>query len=427
MNKKANQSLNKFVECNLSLDQEEISWISDKYNFLKNCLEGYEIFQSGSYARGTSLSPVDDLDIIWVLPKSYRKRHRKEIELRSLDPDDILEELANQLRNDYGAEDIKVEIIVQNHSVGIYFEEEDFSIDIVPAIPHQENNFGQDMYLVPEGGTGWIESDPRGYIKANKILSDKNNSFQLAVKFVKYWKKNCKLKYPFLPLKSFHLEQIIYRLFVDNLSLNTLSAINNFYEILPEYLTEPQIPDRANPNSYIDDYVSDIGKHEKIEVEELCKVSLRWLEKFKESLSEESLYHLYMGLDKEEEFIENISLDKNIEDKDLFVRGKVLETDDGQYDAYWLHERDAVVYGIDITRKIKFSAKHKNKISDNANLKWKVKNRPLKEGGQLRGRLNNLKDPEVTSFQGHHFVECFAIKDDVCIGYGRQYVHIKQG
>jgi len=41
---------------------------------------------------------------------------------------------------------------LQSHSIGIFFgEEEDFSIDVVPAFPSDEKNeFGEDIFYVPE-------------------------------------------------------------------------------------------------------------------------------------------------------------------------------------------------------------------------------------------------------------------------------------
>ena len=39
----------------------------------KNVLVG-SIFQSGSYARFTSITPLNDLDVIWVISERLKKR-----------------------------------------------------------------------------------------------------------------------------------------------------------------------------------------------------------------------------------------------------------------------------------------------------------------------------------------------------------------
>lgn len=76
---------------------------------------------------------------------------------------------------------------------------------------------------------------------------------------------------------------------------------------------------------------------------------------------------------------------------------------------------------IRVDRKVRF------RLGDNAPpadiYKWKVKNDD--NSPQPRGEITDHQtknDPEETKYNGHHFVECYAIRDGVCIGRGRQNV-----
>lgn len=61
---------------------------------------------------------------------------------------------------------------------------------------------------------------------------------------------------------------------------------------------------------------------------------------------------------------------------------------------------------------------------------WKVRNTGAEAtaAGQLRGEIRpdagNLEKTEKTRWHGSHFVECFVVKDDVCVASDRQQVYI---
>ncbi|MFX1514247.1 MAG: hypothetical protein ACFFCQ_16860, partial [Promethearchaeota archaeon] len=190
------QILTDYIKQNLSPTKQERDNISEKYQELQSILEG-RAFQNGSYARYTSTTPVNDLDVFYVLPESvYKTIAEVTIDPDELDMSNILEDLASSLRKAYPN---SVNIKVQPHSIGIYFSsEEDFSIDVVPAIPTND-----EMFWVPETAhfsvekrrkiyesfprLNWIKSDPKGYIQQAKQVDEKSmGRFRKAVKFVIY-------------------------------------------------------------------------------------------------------------------------------------------------------------------------------------------------------------------------------------------------
>ncbi|NIT99702.1 MAG: hypothetical protein GWN01_01780 [Nitrosopumilaceae archaeon] len=57
--------------------------------------------------------------------------------------------------------------------------------------------------------------------------------------------------------------------------------------------------------------------------------------------------------------------------------------------------------------------------------KWKVKNDDSSE--EPRGEISDhhtKNDPESSKYRGNHYVECYAIRDGVCIAKARQNVVI---
>ncbi len=272
-----NQILNKYISDHLSPTQEQRDYITGKYEELRSILSS-NCFQTGSYARFTAGNPVHDLDTFHPVRDASLKE----------DPSIVVEGLYGLLEEAYArSTTTKIKSMsLQTHSVTIEFADApqgDFSIDIVPAIELDEKNeYGDLLYCVPEilhlnkynrqrryEGTynksvSWIKSDPRGYIKAASELNKKNNSFRHTSKFLKVWRHSCKIvfgdKFKF---KSFHLEQIIFHYFVDHPEASTLEAVIDCIGSLPTFLNTPQFPDRANPDVYIDEYITSFSSEER--------------------------------------------------------------------------------------------------------------------------------------------------------------------
>lgn len=275
------ETIHKYIKENISPKEWERSEMSNRYNELSKMLKGIN-FQSGSFARFTAVTPVNDLDVIWELPENIlsKKFSTNQIVTKTINPadmdiSDVLNELANELRKEYaknGTSIMKIE--PRSHSVGIFFgpTEDDFSIDVVPAVPFGTNEYGDSTYWVPEftntsrshrksfytEGTkiNWIKSDPKGYIKEATELNDKNLNYRHVVKFCKKWKWAVKQAYPEIKFKSFHIEMIVKELFTKNLKLDTLEGTKQFFNEIKNYLAVPKIKDRANNGRFIDDYVS---------------------------------------------------------------------------------------------------------------------------------------------------------------------------
>jgi len=273
----------------LSPKETERNNVSEKYAQLAKFVGGITM-QSGSYARFTSTTPVNDLDVIWIMPEQYVAEYGKrsssgQINPQHVDPSRILSSLANNLKASYKDAGTYVRVKTQSHSIGLYFgiTDEEFSIDIVPAIISGVSNaYGDDMYWVPhiakysktkrarvyneQKPIDWIMSDPRGYITHAKELNDINPNFRKVAKFVRKWRRGCKSVDNTFPLKSFHLELIVNDIFCEIDDLEIFEAAKVFFTKLPYYLQEPCFIDRADASIYVDSYISSTTDEDRAKI-----------------------------------------------------------------------------------------------------------------------------------------------------------------
>lgn len=279
-----NNIIKKYVRENLSPTEDEQSYVSDKYQNLKEIL-GQSCFRAGSFARYTAVRPLHDLDVIWITDNQALMDN----------PEVFLRQLAGQLRSEYEKRGgIQPEITTQTHSVTLFFKDTDdengFSIDIVPAIhsldPTLKNEFEDPIFIVPEilkmnhtnrasyyanqqsgADIGWIYTDPKGYISVAKDLDQvTNGDYRKAAKFVKAWRSGLKRALgDDWKLKSFNVEQVCAEEYGANKNMNTLEAIRSTFSAMPNYLANaPVIEDRAyvqlEEDKYIDEYLADPDK-----------------------------------------------------------------------------------------------------------------------------------------------------------------------
>lgn len=296
-----NGLVNAYIRDHLSPTPEERELVSSEYAQLCGFVGGTCI-QSGSWARFTSTTPVNDLDVIWQIPSSFLsedmlRKAQRGIDPGDFDPSSVLAKLAETLDGSYKNAGRTVRIVPQSHSVGIYFGEDDeFSIDLVPAIASgHKNAYGDDIYWVPEiakfsksrrvqkyasgNPIDWLLSDPRGYIEDARVLNDANEAFRKVAKFVRKWRRGCKSKNGGkFPLKSFHLELVVNKLFKDMPGMNTVDGIEAVFTNLPVYIDAPHFPDRADTSRYVDSYVATLSETEKKAIQTFSDSALSELE-----------------------------------------------------------------------------------------------------------------------------------------------------
>lgn len=436
MNKNTiNSKFRDYIANHLSPTESERHFITKVYDSFLTLLTG-NCLQIGSYPRFTAIRPLHDLDIIYVCGIWERNNS---------DPHALLEDLKEKIIREYkNPTRYTLDISLQTHSISIIYKDglaDVFSVDIVPGYKYSLNEFKQDTYFVPElvylhhgfqrtdfykklsvenQPMAWVLSDPRGYIEVAKLINQRNTDFRKTVKLVKAWKNSCKEKDIDFKLKSFHLEQIITEYFRTNKGADIFDVIFTFFVELPDYISQPRIKDRADNLKYIDDYVANLSVLQKQNIIKARDCFLIKLEELGEKDTVDQLFEpcFYTRASADERFLFDYKIPTLIEESYFFdIEGEVQEKDG--------FRRSILTKSgnIQIGRKIKFRV-----IGRNPNIdfyKWKVKND--NSSPQPRGEITDKRtrnDLETTLYIGDHYVECFAIKNNVCVAKAKQYVRI---
>lgn len=434
-----NSSLRNYARL-LSPTESEQSLISKIYASINTLLGDANCIQVGSYPRRTAITPLHDLDVLYILGRWDDNSHNPESTLKQL-YDDIQRKYSNPTH-------YSVLVSRQTHSVTIEFHDSNnnivLSVDIVPAYVFSVNEFGDTTYRVPEvikqknhevrhrtqwnpnQDEGWIHSDPRGYLSVAAKLNADNSDFRKAVKIAKDWKNRLKDSDNELKLKSFHLEQAITRTFQDNASMDLFGAVFSFFLDLPDIIKTPnQIADRANRDKYIDDYLSKLTASQIRKIINSRDNVLIALEKINQDTDISTVFEPnFTQRNPNEQFMFDHGIPVHI---DHYNRKLAIAFDEATPNR--TERRRAERRQQPIGNKLYFKIVEGQDVA--TTYFWKVKNSDQLSLDRRRGEITKHRTknfPETTQWPGEHFVECYAVNtNDVCVDYARVEVPIVNG
>lgn len=180
----------------------------------------------GSYKRGTKITPLDDVDIFYVLGKakknsdnwysitkcSFNFNESFKDENSNISSLIILNLIKKEICETYSSSQVRR----NQEVVNVYLSSYEVGFDIVPVWEIEIENY----YLMPIGGgkSRWKRTNP---FKDEYIINDlnkKHNYFlKEIIKIMKYWFKKKKIR----SLRSYHLEAIIYYIFINFSPINS--------------------------------------------------------------------------------------------------------------------------------------------------------------------------------------------------------------
>ena len=434
-----NKKIREYVRKEISPTESDRKFISEIYQSFKELLGTHNILQIGSYPRYTAIRPLHDLDILYILG-SWNGQ--------SPNPEESLKAILDKIGKDYvPPRNCSIKKSLQTHSVNVIFKDEHdktiFSVDIVPAYTFSSNEFQQDTYMVPEitrkkhrrrvefyeklsnesKEMKWIHTDPRGYIKIAEQTDQLNNDFRKTVKFIKAWKNSCKEKCHDFKLKSFHIEQVVIEQFQQNSSLEIFDSIFVFFTEIPQIIKSPRIKDRVGNGKYIDEYLAGLTGTQKNKLIQARDGFLRKLENFSadDPISDLIKADFYKR-NKTEKFLFDDNIPILVEGSGLKINGRIIEKPG--FRSYVLNNRCYV----EKHRTIKFEITTDVKRDS---IYWKVQNdktsNEVLKAHAIRGEItgnHSSYHKESTRYSGHHYVECFAIKNNICIARSKVNVNI---
>lgn len=436
-----NLLMRNYAKTVLSPTQDDIMFVSRIYQSFNDVLGTRNCIQIGSFARYTAVRPLHDLDLLYIIG---------DWEYKNIVPDMILNELAKRFKREYkNPTSFDVEILVQTHSVSFSYlknAKEIFAVDLVPALKKGINEFGQSMFFVPEvikqhrgekrakfysevlanmSEINWIKTDPLGYNEVARIINESNKDFRKAVKFVKGWKNKCKELNSEFKLKSFHLEQLITRDYIKNNKLDIFDSVFKIFTELKENVQKPNIKDRADSTKFIDSYVSDLTQSQLELISHAVDAVLIKFEAINESTKAEDIIRsgYYKRFGSAEKFLFDQKIPVLTDESLTFKVDGFIEKYNGFRQFHASLKGSSGV--VDTKNSIEFKVIENDTRCDL--VKWKIRNDNSSQ--EIRGEITDRKtaqNPEKTAYLGHHFAECYAIRNNTCIAKDKANVIVKQ-
>ena len=376
--------------------------------------------QVGSYGRHTAIHGVSDLDMVFELPLADLARYQK---VEGNGPSQMLQEVRKSLLERYP----RTEISGDGQVVVVRFAQGHEKIEVLPAFYNSENQ--SYTYGNTHGGGKWPECKPRQEIAAfDELNRTSNGNLKRVCKMLRAWRNRHGA-----PMNGMLIDTLVYRFFKENTHYNDKSYAA--YPVLMRdvfgFLAELPVQESwLAPGS--NQQVKSRGKFQlkaKQAAETCSKALVEESIEAKEKLWRKVFGGRFLPLQPKAKAAPTVSTEEFIEDRflvdikfELSIVCEVLTKDGRLEKSYrWL---GSIFPWIRHGRTLRFRVDSCN-VPEPFELYWKVRNvgpeaekRKMIRGQIVRdaGRQEKL-EPSV--FYGPHFVECYAVKDGVCLALDR--------
>lgn len=375
--------------------------------------------QVGSYGRNTAIRDVSDLDMVFELPQAVYDRLSK---VKGNGPSQLLQEVRDSLKTTYPNTTIKGD----GQVVVVDFAK--YRVEVLPAFRQTDGRY---RYGDTHDDGSWDNyCNPRAEIDAlNEQNKISNRNLKHVCKMLRSWKNHNGA-----PMSGMLIDTLVYNFFKSNSSYNDKSY-SSYPELIRDVFTylanQPKQAYWKAPGCL--SHVVTKGRFQRKakkavakcqeainEEKEQKKVKL-WKEVFgrrfpsatEQAVAKEAVYLTQRA--STEEFIE-----------DRFPVDIQYELDTECVVAYaGAEERryrfmEGVFPWLKLGRSLTFRVVSCN-VPEPYQVFWKVRNvGPVAEQkNQIRGQIlqdGGLKRKvETTNFGGDHYVECYAVKDGICV------------
>ncbi|MCG8905602.1 nucleotidyltransferase [Pseudomonas sp. DP-17] len=380
--------------------------------------------QVGSYGRHTAVHGVSDLDMAFELPWEVYERFNK---YESNRQSSLLAEIRLALKDRFPNREVRA----QQQIVSI-----DFNGYIVEVLPAFVNSNGSYTYPDANNGGSWEVCNPVAEIhEINDLHKSKGKNLKPLCKMVRAWKNDHGV-----PIKGMLIDTLCYQ-FLKGTSKYDTATFADYGELTKDFFAYIVSIDYEKEAWRAPGSGSIIKKSGNFHPK--AKKALRRLQ---EALEDPECAHERWRTVFGEHFPDYIeeerkaALDRNdIQDLEEFI-GRKFSLDIQYSMEIDCKIRDQGVQLRNLMSRIGITKIPKQKHLDfyvssidvpkPYKLYWKVRNvgsQAIKKNmlrGQIKADNGSHSLSEYASFDGDHFVECFAIKDNVCVARGRIVVPI---
>ena len=425
--------------------------ISENYNKVTKALNEYyyesdsnciHCRQIGSYGRTTGINGISDLDMAFELPTAtYDKFNAYSTGAQSA----LLQDVKKAILNIYDNDQVKAD----GQIVGIDLD--GFRIEVLPTFFLEKDangNLDYNVYTFPDSNNGgrWRRTKPKLEIEATRTLNTEygNDTYRNLCRMVRSWKNHVGAKCSGLWIDTLVFNFLKQSETYKNISYKSYGElVKDFFKYLfDQYELSPDQKIWKAPGSNQNVHGS-WQNHRKMKkayqlcleaTEDISVANEKWSKVFGVNFPEEEseqLHESFLVRKKapNEQFIEyayNGKIDiRNYLSIDYSISAEPKT---------WKMLKKALSnYRVPISRNLEFHIKNTD-VEPPYQVKWKVRNigSAAVAKNQERGRLQDStfgkhKDSrlqEKSSFCGEHWVECYIIKNGVCVARDHVSVHI---
>lgn len=374
----------------------------------------------GSVGRGTAVKNTSDLDIIFDLPSSvYKKFDAYDSNGQSA----LLQEVKNVLNERYP------NTTMRGDGQVVVVEFTEFTIEVVPAFKQSDNRF---KYPDTHDGGSWKYTDPLSEQSECSACNEKSNhSFYDFCHIIRSWKNNIGFKFGGLLIDTLTYNHFINKGYYGDATFdNYLTILKELFDYLRNQDKNQSYWLAVGSKQYV--YNSDngafVGKAEKAynKINSAIQSSSNINNVLRELLGNtfpSSAATTQQSISKyifknTEQFIEDLVP----VDIRYYLQIDCKVSQDG-WRAFYLLEYLKTNGWLRINKKLDFFIKATD-CPTPYSIYWKIRNigEVAERRNCIRGQIlktNKTHQEEHTNFDGPHYVECYLVKNNVCVARNR--------
>ena len=383
-------------------EDEYEKWFS-RINRIKDKLDGYyygedtkdSIVVVGSVGRLTAITKTSDYDVLYILPDEIFKRFDK---YEGNGQSALLQDIKNIVKETYYKTDIRAD----GQVIDIMFE--NGTIELVSAFKQQDGSY---MYPDSNNGGKWKYTRPLEEIQlAMRAKNDSSDLYNYLCFLLRKWKNH----------KGFAFKGLL----IDTLVFNYLKNVN--YESLSEFDLLKGLYGYIAKEDRERSYWLALGSNQQISNDDHGKFIYKASQAVKEIENSDDIqtamktlfgYNQYNNRAPEEEFAE----EKFIVDIQYNISIDCIVTQDG-FRPQNLSDYLKNKWKLKNNKTLTFIV-IKSSVPKELSIKyyWKVRNVGPDSIGRERGGIFKGRTTQVehSDFSGSHFVECFAVAENIVI------------
>ena len=384
--------------------------------FWNNESEIENSLQIGSYGRKTAVNGISDLDMIFELSDDDYKKYNNSDSNGQLT---LLQDVKEAIQKTYSTSVIKVDRYV----VAVCFS--NYVVEVCPVFLQSDAKYKfPDSY---DGGC-WKKTNPRPEInEVNSFDTTTNNNLKSLAKMTRAWKNKCGVKFGGLLIDTLCYEFLQNN--EDHWETNYANydiLVTDYFEFLKDYSKDRKEWYAPGSNQKVykkgSNFVSKAKKaHENI-VDAISKkdndsVYVIWRKVFGYPFPyPKAIKEASVDYSDQEEFIEDrYPIDIKYA---LTINCRVKQN------GFQIALLKEMYEKLRKNKKLEFFIQN-TEVQEPYQVFWKIKNEGqiAKDKNMLRGQIVKDNGSEIrnedSSFEGAHFVECFIIKNSVCVARDR--------